>query len=84
MPARYAGRWADPDPAMVSASSRVVVTRLSRSSRAHFFECGLPRVGEPARLTTTSALRTRVRSSCPAYGSQVDSSGPLARAGPGR
>ena len=43
-------RW----PAIASASTRVVVTRLFIRFSAHFFECGLPAVGEPARFTTTS------------------------------
>src|SRR4051794_7569662 len=63
---------------MAFASTRVVVTRLSRSSRAHLAEWGLPSVGEPARLTTTSAASTRPRSRAPAYGSHVDWSGPRA------
>src|SRR5688500_2727517 len=61
--------------AIAVAKVRVVVTRLSRSSRAHFAECGLPAVGEPARLTTTSAVSITSRSYVPAYGSQLDSSG---------
>ena len=50
------------DDAIASASTRVVVTRLSRSARAHFAECGLPISGEPARLTTTSAASITARS----------------------
>src|SRR3954469_26036277 len=76
LPARNAGFRSD--DAIASASTRVVITRLSLSSRAHFSECGLPSVGDPARLTTTSAASTRSRSIRPAYGSQVDWSVPRA------
>ena len=52
LPARKAGRLSL--SAIAWASVRVVTTRLCIRSVAHFFECGLPAVGEPARLTTTS------------------------------
>ena len=63
-------------PAIASASTLVVVTRLSRISAIRLLECGLPTVGVPARLTTTSAASITSRSRVPAYGSQVDSPGP--------
>ena len=56
LPARKAGLVSL--AAIASASTRVVVTRLFIRSSAHFFECGLPAVGEPARFTTTSWLST--------------------------
>ena len=52
LPARNAGRLSL--SAIAWASVRVVATRLVISSVAHFLECGLPAVGEPARFTTTS------------------------------
>ena len=61
--------------AMASARVRVVESRLSRSSRAHFFECGLPIVGEPAMLTTTSIPSSAEGSSTPDAGSHCTSSG---------
>ena len=64
LPARNAGLRSE--AAIASASTRVVVTRLSRRLRDHFFECGLPRVGEPARLITTSAASITAGSIVPA------------------
>src|SRR5262245_18228624 len=64
--------------AIASASTRVVVTRLSRRLLAHFCECGLPIVGEPATLTTTSTPSRTPASRTPAAGSQVTSSGACA------
>jgi len=74
LPARNEGRRLL--AAIPSASTRVVVTRLVRRLSAHFCECGLPRVGEPARFTTTSAFATRSTSSEDEYGSHCASSWP--------
>ena len=56
LPARKAGLVSL--AAIASASTRVVVTRLRIRFSAHFFECGLPTVGVPARFTTTSWAST--------------------------
>jgi hypothetical protein len=73
--ARNAGlpSWA----AMARARVLVVEMRLSRRLAAHFFECGLPIVGEPATLTTTSTPSRAEASSRPAAGFHETSSGPL-------
>ena len=60
LPARYAGRRSL--SAIAPASTRVVVTLLSRRLRAQVRECTLPMVGVPARLTTTSARSITSRS----------------------
>ena len=61
LPARNVG-WLSL-AAMASARTCVVVTRLFIRLSAHFFECGLPTVGEPARFTTTSCRSTTSGSS---------------------
>jgi hypothetical protein len=72
LPATYAGR---PPAAAIDPASRLVVeTRLSRSSRAQRDEWGLPAVGEPARLTTTSAAATASSGTRPSAGCHSTSS----------
>ena len=66
----------DVAPATASASTAVVVTRLSRMPRAHFEECGLPAVGVPARLTTTSASSMTALSTRPGVGVPAGLAGP--------
>ena len=64
---RYLPSGAFKYPETASASTRVVVTRLSSSSWAHFFECGLPKVEVPARLTTTSWNIANGKNGCPTF-----------------